>query len=382
MKSQDIIVVGAGISGCVIAERYSTVLHKHVLIIEKRDHVGGNCHDYINNIGILIPMHGPHFFHANSEAVWEYVNEFSDWIPYEHKVLSVTDGKLVPVPVNITTVNKLFDLNIKTEEEMTEWLDKNTEKIEQPKNSEEAALRRVGKALYEKMFKHYTKKQWDMWPIELDPSIMDRIPVRTNFDDRYFADKYQGMPKYGYTKMFEKMLDNGNITVLLGKSWDDVKNKIPGFKKLFFTGPIDQYFQYKFGEKLQYRSLRFEFEDYDSEFYQTATTINFPFPDVPYTRITEIKHATGQKSDKTTIIREYPAWEGEPYYPVLSDRNIRIYSRYKREAQALEKEGVYFVGRMANYKYFNMDQAFENAFGLFDKIERSYKKKRGMRKKK
>jgi UDP-galactopyranose mutase len=364
----DIIIIGVGISGATLAELYASS-GKRVLVVEKRDHIGGNCYDHENEDGILVSEYGAHLFHTNHQDVWEYVNRFSEWCPYEHRVLSSVDGKLVPVPVNIDTVNALFDTSIETEQEMQKWLEENTEKIENPKNSEESALRRVGKALYEKMFENYTKKQWDMWPNELEASVMDRIPVRTNHDDRYFSDTYQALPKEGYAKMFERMLDHPNITVRLGTTYEDIKNDISGFEKLFFTGPIDQFFDYKFGEKLQYRSLRFEWETHDKEIYQNNSVINYPSLDIPYTRIIEYKHFTGQKHPKTVISREYSSWEGEPYYPVPSERNRRIYAKYQSEAEKLEKEGIYFVGRLANYKYFNMDQAFKNALDLFDSLK-------------
>jgi len=369
MEKYDVMIVGAGISGCAVAERYANLLNKKVLIIEKRDHIGGNCYDYINEIGILIPKYGPHFFHTNDTDVWNYVSQFTEWREYEHRVLSFVDSKLVPVPVNIKTVNDLFDLNMKTGKEMVEWLDLNSTKIENPKNSEEAAMSKVGKILYEKLFKFYTKKQWDMWPAELDAEVMNRIPVRISFDDRYFSDKYQAMPKEGYTKLFEKMLNNKNIEVRLNTDYGEVKDSIEVFKKIFFTGPIDGFFGYNLGEKLQYRSLRFEFETIDREYYQSQTTINYPSLNVPYTRITEPKYSTGQKSSRTTIIKEYPTWEGEPYYPVPSKRNQDLYKEYQKEAEKLESKGIYFVGRLANYKYFNMDQAFKNALDLFNKIE-------------
>lgn len=366
--NNDIVIVGAGISGATLAERYASI-GKRVLLIEKRDHIGGNCHDYHNEDGILVSMYGAHLFHTNYEDVWKYVNRFSEWYPYEHRVKSFVNGRLVPVPVNIDTVNALFSLNIRTEGEMQKWLDVNTEKIDAPKNSEESALRRVGKVLYEKMFKNYTKKQWDMWPSELEASVMDRIPVRTNYDSRYFSDKYQALPMEGYTRMFERMLDHPNITVKLRTDYEDVRSLIGSYEKLFFTGPIDQFFEYKFGERLQYRSLRFEFETYDKEFFQEYSVINYPSLDIPYTRIVEYKHFTGQKHSKTTISKEYSAWEGEPYYPVPSERNRQIYEKYQTEARKLEREGVYFVGRLANYKYFNMDQAFKNAIDLYKTLE-------------
>lgn len=364
----DIIIIGAGISGLVLAERYSNILNKKVLVIEKRNHIGGNCYDYTNEFELLVPKYGPHFFHTNDSDVWKYINKFSEWIPYEHRVLSSIDNKLVPVPVNITTVNELFSLNIKNEDEMKDWLKNNTEKIINPKNSEESALSRVGRELYNKLFKEYTKKQWDLWPEQLAAEVMDRIPVRTNFDDRYFTDKYQFMPKEGYTKLFEKMINNKNIKVLLNTEWEDIKSSVKTFEKLYFTGPIDQFFNYDLGEKLEYRSLRFEFDTIKTEYYQKETSINYPSINVPYTRITEPKHSTGQKSDKTTIITEYPNWDGEPYYPVPTSRNQELYKRYQEKAKELEKNNIYFVGRLANYKYFNMDQAFRNAIEFFEKF--------------
>jgi len=371
--NNQILVVGAGISGCVIAERYAAQKNKKVLLIDKRDHIGGNCYDYVNDVGILVPKYGPHFFHTNNENVWEYVSNFTEWFPYEHKVRSMVDGKLVCVPVNITTVNDLFGTKIESEEEMKMWLDENVEKIIDPKNSEESATARVGKKLYIKLFRNYTKKQWGMDPKELDPSIMNRIPVRTNFDDRYFTDKYQAMPKDGYTKLFERMLNNNLITIKLNTSFDDIKNEVENFEKTFFTGRIDQYFNYRYGGKLQYRSLKFKHENLSvDEYYQPYTQVNYPNTK-RFTRITEPKHANHLKfkgSNKiTTIIKEFPTWKGEPFYPVISPKNQETYKKYQAEAGKLESKNVYFVGRLANYKYFNMDEAFSNALQLFNKIE-------------
>lgn len=368
MRNPDILIVGAGISGVTLAERYAQELGKKVLVIEKRDHIGGNCYDFINEDGILVPKYGIHTFHTKFEDVWEYVNRFSKWRPFEHKILSSVDGKLVPIPINITTVNKLFNLDIRTEEEMKDWLAKNVEPIANPKNSEESALARVGKVIYEKLLKNYTRKQWDVWPHELDPSIMDRVPVRTSFEDRNFLDPHQGMPAGGYTKMFERMLAHKNIEVRLNTDWEDFKATAPKVERLFFTGKIDQFFEYKFGDKLQYRSLRWEHETHNKEYYQSGIQINYPDESIPYTRISEPKHSTGQKHPKTTIMKEYPTWEGEPIYPVPTERNKEIFAKYQKEAEKLEKENIYFVGRLANYKYFNMDQAVKNAFELFERL--------------
>lgn len=360
----DIVVIGSGISGATIAERYARVLNKKVLVIEKRDHIGGNCYDFYNDAGILVSKYGAHLFHTNDEHVWKYLQMFSSWRPYVHTVLSSVDGMLVPIPVNIITVNLLFGLHIQKEEEMREWLATQTVAIKHPANSEESALSRVGKALYEKLFKNYTIKQWDTLPTLLDASILDRIPVRTNFDPRYFSDKYQAMPSFGYTKIFEKMLSHPNITVQLNTDYFNIKGSLKNFEKLFFTGPIDLYFQNKSSKKLAYRSLRFEFETFDFPYYQTNSVINYP-NDHKFTRIVEYKHMYGQKHLQTTISREYPTWNGEPYYPVLSKENLKLYEFYKAQADLEAKKGVHFVGRLANYKYFNMDQAFTNALGLF-----------------
>ncbi|MGI8419636.1 MAG: UDP-galactopyranose mutase [Candidatus Levyibacteriota bacterium] len=365
----DIIIVGAGISGATLAQRYATLLNKKVLILEKRDHIGGNCYDNLNEDGILVSKYGAHLFHTNFEDVWEYVNKFSQWTPYEHRVLSSVDGKLVPVPVNITTVNALLGLHIASEDEMKHWLEENTQKFENPKNSEEMGLSRVGPVLYEKLFKHYTQKQWNKEPKELAASVIGRIPVRTNFEDRYFTDIHQAIPKDGYTKLFENLLNHPNITIKLSTDYFKVKETLKDYEKLFFTGPIDQFYAYKYGKKLQYRSIRFEFETFDQEFYQSNSVINYP-NEHAYTRIVEYKHFTGQKHTKTTISKEFPTWEGEPYYPVPSKENLELFALYQKEAEKSEKENIFFVGRLANYKYFNMDQAFKNALDLFERLQK------------
>jgi len=366
--TRKILVIGAGISGCTLAERYANIKNCEVTIIDKRDHIGGNCYDYYDDAGIRISKYGAHLFHTKHEDVWKYVQKFSKWYPYIHKVVASVDGKLVPVPVNINTVNILLDKNIKNEKEMKNWLDTNTVKIINPKNGEEAALRRVGKVLYEKIFKNYTIKQWGQTPKELDPEILDRIPIRTNFDNNYFSDKYQSLPKEGYNKMFEKMLRSKNINVVLNTSWKDIKNSIKNYEKIFFTGPIDQFFNYNLKKKLEYRSLKFTFETHNKEFFQEYPVINYP-NEHSYTRIVEYKWFTGQKNPKTTISKEYPTNIGEPYYPILNDRNKKIYLMYYEKAKEVEKDGIYFVGRLANFKYFNMDEAFKNALDLFNKLE-------------
>lgn len=368
MRNAAIVIIGAGISGAVLAERYANA-GKKVLVIEKRDHIAGNCYDYIDENGILVSKYGAHLFHTNYEQVWDYVNRFSDWYDWEHKVLAKVDNTLVPIPVNITTVNTLFGLSITGEAEMEQWLKENSVDISEPANGEEAALSKVGPVLYDKMFKHYTKKQWDKYPHELDASVLNRIPVRTNYDDRYFSDRYQALPSKGYTEIFRNLLNHPNIEVVLNMDYFDIADQIEGYEKLFYTGPIDRFFNFKHSleEKLEYRSINFVSETIDQPYFQENSVINYPGKEVDFTRIIEYKHFGNQQSEKTTVVREYTTDEGDPYYPVPNPRNQEIYERYKEEADKLLS--VYFVGRLANYKYFNMDQAFKNALDLFASLE-------------
>lgn len=368
MKNIDILIIGAGISGATLAERYASA-GKKVLIIEKRNHIAGNCYDYYDETGVLVSKYGAHLFHTNDEKVWEYVNRFADWYPWEHRVVARVDDKTVPIPVNITTVNTLFGENIQNEEEMQNWLETNRVAFDQPKNGEEAVLNRVGTVLYEKMFKHYTKKQWDKFPEELHASVLERIPVRHNHDDRYFSDTHQALPSGGYTKLFENILDHPNITVLLNTDYFDVKDQYQGYEKLFYTGPVDRFFAFQdeLLEKLEYRSINFVTEHLDQEYFQENSVVNYPGREVDFTRIVEYKHFGNQQSATTSIVKEFTVDEGEPYYPVPNEKNQLIYEQYKKKADQLED--VYFVGRLANYKYFNMDQAFRNALDLFEKIE-------------
>ncbi|MCH7408432.1 UDP-galactopyranose mutase [Belliella sp. DSM 111904] len=368
MKKNEIVIVGAGISGAVLAERYANA-GKKVMLLEKREHIAGNCYDYVDDNGILVSKYGAHLFHTNDQEVWEYVNRFTQWYPWEHKVIAKVDDKTVPIPVNIKTVNMLFDLKLQTKEDMEKWLQNNRIPFDNPKNGEETVLNKVGPVIYEKMFKHYTKKQWDKYPIELDAEVLERIPVRIDDDCRYFSDKYQALPKEGYTKLFEKMLSNPNISVRLNTDYFDIEDHLADFEKLFFTGPIDQFFAFKkeFDEKLEYRSINFEFESIDAAFFQENSVVNYPGMEHGFTRIVEYKHFGNQTAEKTTISREYTVASGEPYYPVPNERNRKVYQAYKAEAEKLKN--IYFVGRLANYKYFNMDQAFKNALKLYDKLE-------------
>lgn len=365
MNQYDFLIVGSGFAGSVLAERLASQLNKKVLLVEKRDHIGGNAYDFYNDAGILVHRYGAHIFHTNHEDVWKYLLQFAEWNNYQHKVLSYVDGKMVPIPINLTTVNKLLNKNF-TEKELKYYFESVRIKINDIANSRDVVVSQVGEFLYKKLFKNYTYKQWGVYPDKLLPEVTKRIPVRYNTDDRYFSDKYQGLPLKGYARLFESILSHKNITVLLNTDYKKIINDIK-FDRLFYTGPIDYFFDYKFG-RLPYRSLRFEFETLNREYFQEAAVVNYP-NDFEFIRIAEFKHMTLQKHLKTTIAREYPIEEGEPYYPVPMEEAINIYDKYKNEAQKFKS--VYFVGRLAEYKYYNMDQAVQRALEVFKEIARN-----------
>jgi UDP-galactopyranose mutase len=358
----DYLIVGAGFAGSVLAERLASIGDQKVLLVEQRDHIGGNAYDYFNKDGILIHKYGPHIFHTNSKKVFDYLGKFTGWRPYEHRVLGSVDGQLVPIPINLTTINKLYGLNLNTSE-VESFFESKAEKLDRVKTSEDVVVSKVGRELYEKFFKHYTKKQWDLDPSELDASVTARVPTRTNKDDRYFTDTYQAMPIYGYTRMFQKMLSHPNIKIMLNTDYKEIIDVIP-YKNLIYTGPIDSFFNYCYG-RLPYRSLEFKFETHDTETFQSTGTINFP-NEHAYTRITEFKYLTGQKHSKTSIVYEYPQAEGDPYYPIPRPENAEIYKKYQQLANAMTN--TYFTGRLATYKYYNMDQVVAQSLALFEKL--------------
>lgn len=358
----DYLIVGAGFAGAVLAERLASLAGKKVLIIDKRNHIGGNTFDFFNEAGILIHKYGPHIFHTNSEDVYNYLSNFTGWRPYQHRVLASVDGRLVPIPINLNTINELYGLNLNSDEVESFFASKAIKK-DQILTSEDVVLNKVGKDLYEKFFKNYTKKQWDLDPSELDASVTARIPTRKNRDDRYFTDTYQAMPLHGYTKMFEKMLDHPNIKVMVNTDYKEVVDIIP-FKEMIYTGPIDYFFDYCYGE-LPYRSIEFQFDTLNMETFQPTGTVNYP-NDQPYTRVTEFKYLTGQQHRNTTVVYEYPRANGDPYYPVPRPENAILYNRYKDLADKLPK--VHFTGRLATYKYYNMDQVVAQSLKLFKKL--------------
>lgn len=358
----DYLIVGAGFAGSVLAERLATQADAKVLIIDQRDHIAGNAYDYYNKDGILVHKYGPHIFHTNSKEVFDYLSHFTPWRPYEHRVLASVDGQLVPMPINLTTINKLYNLNLSSDE-LEGFFASKAVKVDRVKTSEDVVISKVGKELYEKFFRGYTRKMWELDPSELDASVTARVPTRTNKDDRYFTDTYQAMPLYGYTRMFRKMLDHPNIKVMLNTDYKEILEVIP-YKKMIYTGPIDNYFNYCFG-KLPYRSLEFKFETVDTEYFQQTGTINYP-NDQSYTRITDFKYLTGQKHPKTAVVYEYPVADGDPYYPVPRPENAEIYRKYQQLASTMTN--TYFTGRLATYKYYNMDQVVAQSLTLFKKI--------------
>lgn len=359
----DYLIIGAGFSGSVLAERLASQLDASILIVDRRPHIGGNAYDCYNDDGVLVHRYGPHIFHTNAKKVFDYLSRFTQWRPYEHRVQTSVDGQLVPMPINVDTLNKLYGMNL-TCLEMEDFLKSVAEPREKIVTSEDVVLSRVGRDLYEKFFRNYTRKQWDLDPSELDASVAARVPVRTSRDDRYFTDKYQAMPLHGYTRMFEKMLDHPNIHVMLNTDYRDVKDEV-SFRELIFTGPIDEYFDYCYG-KLPYRSLRFEHQTHNCATFQPAPVVNYP-NEHPYTRVTEFKYLTGQEHPKTSIVYEYPCAEGDPYYPVPQPQNAELYQQYKALAEMVPD--VHFAGRLGTYKYYNMDQVVAQALTLFEKLK-------------
>jgi UDP-galactopyranose mutase len=363
-KAYDVMVVGAGFAGAVMAERLANDGGKRVLVVDRRPHIAGNAFDRLDEAGVLIHQYGPHIFHTNSADVFDYLSRFTEWRPYEHRVLASVDDKLVPMPINRTTLNLLYGLDLKTEEEAAAFLAARAEPVDVVRTSADVVISAIGRELYETFFQGYTRKQWGMDPSELDKSVTSRVPTRTDTDDRYFTDKFQAMPAEGYTRMFERMLDHPNIDLLLGVDFKEAREAYP-HGHLVFTGPIDEYFGNCYG-KLPYRSLEFRHETRDMAQLQPVAVINYPSESVPYTRITEYKHLTGQTCARTSITYEYPSAEGDPYYPIPRPENQALFKRY--EALALAQSDVSFVGRLATYRYYNMDQVVGQALATYRRL--------------
>jgi UDP-galactopyranose mutase len=358
----DYLIVGAGFAGSVLAERLASQLDASILLVDKRNHVGGNAYDCYNEAGILVHRYGPHIFHTNSERVFDYLSRFTAWRPYEHRVLASVDGQLVSMPINANTLNQLYGLNLSCRQ-VDEFLASVAEPCE-IRSSRDVVVNRVGQELYEKFFRNYTRKQWGIDPSELDASVTARVPVRTSRDERYFTDRFQAMPLHGYTRMFEQMLAHPNIRILLNTDYRDIVDEVK-CREVIFTGPVDEYFDYCYG-RLPYRSLHFEHQTHDRPLYQSAAVVNYP-NEHAYTRITEFKYLTGQDHAKTSIVFEYPRSEGDPYYPIPRSENTELYQRYKDLTETLDD--VHFTGRLGTYKYYNMDQVVAQSLSLFEKLK-------------
>ncbi len=357
----DYLIVGAGYAGSVLAERLARGSGKQVLLIDRRNHIGGNAYDNYDDAGILVHKYGPHIFHTNSKEVFDYLSRFTDWRHYQHKVLASVDGQLVPIPINLDTINRLYGVNLSSFE-MEQFLADRAEPKPQLRTSEDVVVSKVGRELYEKFFRGYTRKQWGLDPSELDAQVTARVPTRTNRDDRYFTDVYQSMPKHGFTRMFANMLDHPNIKVMLNTDYRDVKDALP-YREVIYTGPVDEFFDFQFG-KLPYRCLEFKHETLNVPQHQPVAVVNYP-NDYEFTRVTEFKHLTGQEHPKTSIVYEYPRAEGDPYYPIPRRENAEIYRQYQELAN---EAGVHFVGRLATYKYYNMDQVVAQALTVYARI--------------
>ncbi len=370
----DYLVVGAGFAGAVIAERLATQANARVIVCDVRPHIGGNAYDHENEDGILVHKYGPHIFHTNSERVFRYLSRFTDWRPYEHtvkaEVKTASGVQHLPVPINRTTVNALYGLDLQTDEECESFFESVAEPIDECKTSEDVVVSKVGRHLYETFFRGYTRRHWGLDPSQLDASVTARIPVRTNTDDRYFGDTFQVMPLHGYTKMFERLLSHPNITVVLGTDYRDLQHLV-SYREMIYTGPVDAFFGYRYG-KLPYLSLEFKHETLDlpegQERALPAPVVNFPDEASPYDRVTEFKALTGQRHPKTSLVYEIPKpdGDGDPYYPIPRPENADLYRKYK--ALADSTPGVHFVGRLATYQYYNMDQVTAQALTLAEQL--------------
>lgn len=358
----DWIVVGAGFAGSVLAERLANDAGATVLLVDKRFHVGGNAYDHYDDHGVLVHRYGPHIFHTNARPIIEYLSRFTAWRPYQHRVLASVDGQLVPLPINLDTINRLYGLSLDGDG-LEAFFEARRERRETISTSEDVIVDRIGTELYQKFFRNYTRKQWGLDASELDSSVIARVPIRTNRDDRYFTDTYQLMPLHGFTRLFERMLAHPRIHVLLNTDWREVRDGVR-HRKLAYTGPIDEFFDHVHG-KLPYRSLRFDHQTHDVARFQPAPVINHP-NEYDYTRVTEFKWLTGQEHAKTSLVYEYPTADGDPYYPIPRPENAAIYKKYQAEVKA--SPGVWFAGRLATYRYYNMDQVVGQALATYERI--------------
>lgn len=361
-STYDYLVVGAGFAGATLAERLASELEARVLVVDMRSHVAGNAFDPLDGAGIRVHQYGPHIFHTSSDLVVAYLSRFTAWRPYEHRVLADVAGISVPLPISGATLQALHGLDL-DEAGVQRYFDEQRVPMKRILNSEDAIVSKIGRVLYERLFRGYTRKQWGLDPSELDASVCGRIPIRTNRDERYFADSFQAMPRDGFAAMFERMLDHPRIDLALGTTFAEAADRVR-FHHVIYTGPIDEYFGHAYGP-LPYRSLRFEFETHDVEWKQPVAVVNYPGSE-PFTRVTEFKHLTGQTHPKTTTAREFPSAIGDPYYPIPAPENKALFAKYA--ARAATEANVTFVGRLAEYRYYNMDQVVASALSAFERI--------------
>jgi len=364
---EKVLIVGAGLTGIVLAERFAAD-GRQVLIIDKRTHIGGNCYDFKDKNGILVKKYGPHIFHTDYEDVWDHLSKFTEWVPYRHEVVSFVDGNFIPMPFNLNTLYKAFPADVANslEKKLIDCFGFGQKiPILELRDSKEKEIKDLANFIYEKMFLNYTRKQWGLKLEDIDPAVSGRVPIVIRRDNSYFPDKYQGIPGQGYTKMFKKMLKNKNIQVSLNTDYKKVKNKLK-YSTLFYTGPIDEFFGYKFG-RLEYRRLKIKFKTLKQEEYQPRAVVNYP-NDFDFTRVTEFKKFLGQKNKKTTIGFEYPGEKGFMVWPVLTEKNKEIFQKYWQEAEKLKEKNVFFIGRLAEYKYYDMDDIVKNSLDLYNKI--------------
>jgi UDP-galactopyranose mutase len=359
----DCLVVGAGFAGAVVAERLASQLGQRVLVVDRRPHIGGNAYDHYDDAGVLVHRYGPHIFHTNAPRVFEYLSQFTQWRPYEHRVLAQVGAMQLPVPINRTTLNRLYGLDL-DEQGAAAFLAARATPVTEVRSARDVVVGQVGQELYETFFEGYTRKQWGLDPSQLDKSVTARVPTRTSTDDRYFQDTLQAMPLHGYTRMFERMLMHPNIKLMLNTDFRELPGAL-SYRHLVYCGPIDEYFGFCHG-RLPYRSLRFKHETLDRERLQDVAVVNYPSAEVPYTRITEYKHLTGQQHARTSISYEFPCADGDPYYPVPNAENAALYERY--QALALATPGVSFTGRLGSYRYYNMDQVVAQSLSLFQRF--------------
>ena len=367
----DVIIVGAGPVGCVLAERISSQLNLNCLIIEKRNHIGGNCYDEYNSKGVLYHKYGPHYLRFKNKKTMKYLSEFTKWLPGEYIVKSSIDKKLYPMPINLDTLEMFFNQKFKTKKDVIKFLNKKRVKIKKPKNFEEFVLSKLGREIYEKFYKNYTIKQWNLHPRTLSAEIAGRLPIRFNRNPYYVKEKLRFMPKKGFTQMFENMTKNKKIKIKLNVDFFKMRNKIRFNRFMIYTGEPDRYFNFKYG-KLDWRSLIFKFKNFKKKSIQKCVQYNYP-NDHRYTRSVEIKHVTKQKSKYTVISQEFPTNKGDPYYPISNRKNINLFEKYKRLILQERKKNIYFEGRLAKYRYFNTDEVIENAISLFKSLKNKYK---------